>query len=89
MAHQNDRDHLYKVAARNPPKPSAHQDLAADRWERKDVDDCGVILAVQRGWVATSDPAHRLPTGAPADSPVCRERCLTGRRYSRPGWRSM
>ena len=51
----------YEVAAWQPPKPNGHQDLVPERWERKDVDDRGVILAVYRGWVVPSDPVHRLP----------------------------
>ena len=51
----------YEVAAWQPPKPNGHQDLVPERWERKDVDDRGVILAVYRGWLVPSDPAHRLP----------------------------
>ena len=34
----------YEVAAWDTPKPSGHQDLVPERWERKDVDDRGVIL---------------------------------------------
>ena len=55
----------YEVAAWQPPKPNGHQDLVPERWERTDVDDRGVILAVYRGWVAASDPAHRLPDWHP------------------------
>ena len=51
----------YEVAAWQPPKPNGHQDLVPERWERKDVDDRGVILAVYRGWAVPSDPVHRLP----------------------------
>ena len=51
----------YEVAAWQPPKPNGHQDLVLERWERKDVDDRGVILAVYRGWLVPSDPVHRLP----------------------------
>ena len=51
----------YEVAAWQPPKPNGHQDLVPERWERKDVADRGVILAVYRGWVVASDPVHRLP----------------------------
>ena len=47
------------------PKPDGHQDLVPERWESKNVDDRGVILAVYRGWVAASDPAHRLPDWDP------------------------
>ena len=55
----------YEVAAWQPPKPSGHQDLVPERWERKDVDDRGVILAVYRGWLVPSDTAHRLPDWRP------------------------
>ena len=55
----------YEVAAWDTPKPSGHQDLVPERWERKDVDDRGVILAVYRGWLALSDPVHRLPDWRP------------------------
>ena len=55
----------YEVAAWQPPKPNGHQDLVPERWERKDVDDRGVILAVYRGWVVPSDPVHRLPDWHP------------------------
>ena len=55
----------YEVAAWQPPKPNGHQDLVPERWERKDVDDRGVILAVYRGWVVPSDPMHRLPDWHP------------------------
>ena len=55
----------YEVAAWQPPKPNGHQDLVPERWERTGVDDRGVILAVYRGWVAASDPAHRLPDWHP------------------------
>ena len=55
----------YEVAAWQPPKPNGHQDLVPERWERKDVDDRGVILAVYRGWVVPSDPVHRLPDWRP------------------------
>ena len=55
----------YEVAAWQPPKPNGHQDLVAERWERKDVDDRGVILAVYRGWLVPSDPVHRLPDWHP------------------------
>ena len=55
----------YEVAAWQRPKPSGHQDLFPERWECKDVDDRGAVLAVQRGWVAASDPAHRLPDWRP------------------------
>ena len=51
----------YEVAAWQPPKANGHQDLVLERWERQDVDDRGVILAVYRGWVVPSDPVHRLP----------------------------
>ncbi len=51
----------YEVAAWDTPKPNGHQDLVPERWERKDVDDRGVILAVYRGWLVPSDPVHRLP----------------------------
>jgi len=53
----------YEAAVWQPPKPNGHQDLVAERWERKDVDDRGVILAVYRGW--PSDPARRLPDWRP------------------------
>ena len=62
MADQADGDHR-EVAAWQPPKPNGHQDLVPERWERKDVDDRGVILAVYRGW--PSDPARRLPDWRP------------------------
>ena len=55
----------YEVAVWQPPKPNGHQDLVPERWERKDVDDRGVILAVYRGWVVPSDPVHRLPDWHP------------------------
>ena len=55
----------YEVATWQPPKPNGHQDLVPERWERKDVDDRGVILAVYRGWVVPSDPVHRLPDWHP------------------------
>ena len=55
----------YDVAAWQPPKPNGHQDLVPEHWERKDVDDRGVILAVYRGWLDPSDPAHRLPDWRP------------------------
>ena len=51
----------YEVAAWDAPKPNGHQDLVPERWERKDVDDRGVILAVYRGWLVPSDPVYRLP----------------------------
>ena len=75
----------YEVAAWQPPKPNGHQDLVPERWERKDVDDRGVVLAVYRGWLVPSDPVHRLPDWyALADSPVCGRRCSTSSRSSRP-----
>ena len=55
----------YEVAAWQPPKPNGHQELVPERWERKDVDDRGVVLAVYRGWVVPSDPVHRLPDWHP------------------------
>ncbi len=55
----------YEAAAWRPPKPNGHQDLVAERWERKDVDDRGVIVAVYRGWAVRSDPARRLPDWQP------------------------
>ena len=55
----------YEVAAWQPPKPNGHQDLVAERWERTGVDDRGVVLAVYRGWLVPSDPAHRLPDWRP------------------------
>ena len=55
----------YEVAVWQPPKPNGHQDLVPERWERKDVDDRGVILAVYRGWPVPSDPVHRLPDWHP------------------------
>ena len=55
----------YEVAVWQPPKPNGHQDLVPERWERKDVDDRGVILAVYRGWAVPSDPARRLPDWDP------------------------
>ena len=55
----------YEVAAWDTPKPNGHQDLVTERWERKDVDDRGVILAVYRGWLASSDPVFRLPDWHP------------------------
>ena len=55
----------YEVAAWDTPKPNGHQDLIRERWERKDIDDRGVILAVYRGWLVPSDPAHRLPDWHP------------------------
>ena len=36
-----------------------------ERWERKDLDDRGAVLALYHGWVAPSDPAHRLPDWDP------------------------
>ena len=55
----------YEVAAWDTPKPNGHQDLVTERWERTGVDDRGVILAVYRGWLASSDPAFRLPDWHP------------------------
>ena len=55
----------YEVAAWQRRKPSGHQDLATERWERGDTDDRGVILAVYRGWAAASDPAHWLQDWRP------------------------
>ena len=55
----------YEVAAWDTPKPNGHQDLVPERWERKDIDDRGVILAVYRGWLVPSDPARRLPDWHP------------------------
>ena len=55
----------YEVAAWDTPKPNGHQDLVTERWERKDIDDRGVILAVYRGWLASSDPVFRLPDWHP------------------------
>ncbi|MDE2905989.1 MAG: helix-turn-helix transcriptional regulator [Acidobacteriota bacterium] len=55
----------YEVAAWDTPKPNGHQDLVPERWERKDVDDRGVILAVYRGWLVPSDPVYRLPDWHP------------------------
>ena len=55
----------YEVAAWDTPKPSGHQDLVTERWERTGVDDRGVILAVYRGWLASSDPVFRLPDWHP------------------------
>ncbi len=55
----------YEVAAWDTPKPNGHQDIVPERWERKDVDDRGVVLAVYRGWLVPSDPVYRLPDGAP------------------------
>ena len=55
----------YEVAVWQPPKPNGHQDLVPERWERQDVDDRGVILAVYRGWLVPSDPARRLPDWRP------------------------
>ena len=55
----------YEVATWQAPKPNGHQDLVPERWERKDVDDRGAVLAVYRGWVAASDPAYRLPDWDP------------------------
>ena len=55
----------YEVAAWDAPKPNGHQDLVPERWERKDIDDRGVILAVYRGWLVPSEPAHRLPDWHP------------------------
>ena len=51
----------YEVAAWEAPKPNGHQDLVPERWDRKDVDDRGVILAVYRGGLVPSDPVDRLP----------------------------
>ena len=53
----------YEAAVWKPPKPNGRQDLVPERWERKDVDDRGVILAVYRGW--PSDAARRLPDWRP------------------------
>ena len=55
----------YEMAAWQPPKPNGHQDLVPERWERKDVADRGVILAVYRGWLVPSDPVRRLPDWHP------------------------
>ena len=55
----------YEVAAWQSPKPSGQPHLAAEQWERTGVENCGDILAVQRGWVTASDPAHRLPDWRP------------------------
>ena len=55
----------YEVAAWDTPKPNGHQDLVPERWERKNVDDRGVVLAVYRGWLVPSDPVHRLPDWRP------------------------
>ena len=51
----------YEVAAWETPKPNGHQDLVPERWERKNVDDRGVVLAVYCGWLIPSDPVYRLP----------------------------
>ena len=53
------------MAAWDTPKPNGHQDLVTERWERKDVDDRGVILAAYRGWLDSSDPVFRLPDWHP------------------------
>ena len=55
----------YDVAVWQPPKPNGNQDLFPERWERTDVDDRGVILAVYRGWATASDLPHRLPDWRP------------------------
>jgi len=55
----------YEVAAWDAPKPNGHQDLVPERWERKDIDDRGVILAVYRGWLVPSAPVRRLPDWHP------------------------
>lgn len=39
--------------------------MVPERWERKDLDDRGAVLALYHGWVAPSDPAHRLPDRDP------------------------
>ena len=53
------------MAAWDAPKPNGHQDLIPERWERKDIDDRGVILAVYRGWLVPSEPVRRLPDWHP------------------------
>ncbi len=55
----------YEVAAWEAPKPNGHQDLIPERWERKDVDDRGVVLAVYRGGLVPSDQVYRLPDWRP------------------------
>ena len=55
----------YEVAAWRPPMPNGHQDLVPERWERQNVEDRGVVLAVYRGRVVPSDPVHRLPDWHP------------------------
>ena len=55
----------YEVAAWEAPKPNGHQDLVPERWDRKGVDDRGVILAVYRGGLVPSDQVYRLPDWRP------------------------
>ena len=55
----------YELAAWQPPKANGHQDLFAERWERQDVDDRGVVLTVYRGWVDASSPAYRAADWRP------------------------
>ena len=55
----------YEVATWDTPKPNGHQDLVPERWERKNVDDRGVVLAVYRGGLAPSDQVYRLPDWRP------------------------
>ena len=55
----------YEVAAWEAPKPNGHQDLIPERWDRKDVDDRGVVLAVYRGGLVPSDQVYRLPDWRP------------------------
>ena len=74
----------YEVAAWQPPKPNDHQYLLPERWERTDVDDRRAVRAVQRDWVAAQARRSGFPTGAPTDSPVCGERCLTSSPSLRP-----
>ena len=60
MADQADGVHL-RGGRLGHAQAERHQDPVPERWERKDVDDRGVVPAVYRGWLVPSDPVYRLP----------------------------
>ena len=57
MTKSPDHEGMYRVPVRM--SKNGQQDLFAERWERQDVDDRGIVLAVYRGWVDASSPAYR------------------------------
>ena len=53
------------TACRYACQKNGRQDLFAERWDRQDVDDCGIVLAVYRGWLDASLSAYQAADWRP------------------------